>query len=64
MADDDFYTTKEAAKMLGLKNPQTLAAWRCNKTNTNLKYVKIGGSIKYIKKHIDKFIEESTIGEN
>jgi hypothetical protein len=59
---DEFYTTKETADLLGLKNHQTLAKWRCNKKNLKLKYVKIGGAVKYLKTHIDKFIADNTVG--
>lgn len=62
--DEEFYTTKETAKMLGLKNHQTLARWRCKKENPTLKYVKIGGCIKYLKKHVEKYISDNTVGDD
>lgn len=62
--DEESYTTKETAKILGLKSHQTLAAWRCKGKNPTLKYTRIGGSIRYYKKWIDKFIIDNTVGED
>lgn len=62
--DTEYCSPREAAKMLGLKTHQTLARWRWKKENTTLKYVKIGGCIKYLKKHVEKYIENNTVGED
>ena len=60
-SDGKFCTEKEAADLLGLKS-QTLSKWRCQEKNTKLKYVKVGGAIRYIKANIEKFLADNTVG--
>lgn len=60
---DEFYSPKEAAKRLGLTNHETLAVWRSKKKHPDLKYVRIGGCIRYLKRHVDEFIKKNTVGE-
>jgi len=51
-------TTQEAAMYLGL-NTKTLNNWRYAQ-KTNLKYIKLGGAIRYSQKDLDDFIAENT----
>lgn len=51
-------TTQEAAVYLGLQT-KTLNNWRYNQ-RTKLKYVKLGGAIRYSQKDLDDFIIENT----
>ena len=47
------------AKLLGLKNPRTLAQWRFHRRYP-LCYTRIGGKIFYREEDIQKFIESRT----
>lgn len=51
-------TTQEAAVYLGLQT-KTLNNWRYSQ-RTKLKYVKLGGAVRYSKKDLDDFIAENT----
>jgi Helix-turn-helix domain len=51
----------ESAAYLGLKNPNTLAVWACNK-RYDLPIVKIGRKAMYKKSDLDEFIKRRTIG--
>jgi hypothetical protein len=65
--ENDFVSTKEAAKIVGLSH-RTLQDWRCeNKKNghkpcPDLKHAKIGGKILYFKKSLLDFIKRNTTG--
>ena len=51
-------TTQEAAVYLGL-TIKTLNNWRYSQ-RTKLKYIKLGGAIRYSQKDLDEFIAENT----
>jgi len=48
-------TPEEAASLLRLK-PNTLAKWRCNGTQLELTFFKIGGRVFYTEEGISQFI--------
>jgi hypothetical protein len=52
-------TTSEAARVLGMK-PQTLAIWRCKKRYP-LRFVKMGGAVRYLMADLAKFLEASAV---
>lgn len=54
-------TTAEAAELLGLKNKETLAVWRCTKRYPELEYIKIGRVVRYRREVIDAFIKLRTV---
>jgi len=56
---DELLTTQEAAALLGVE-AQTLAIWRCKK-RYSLKYIKVGGIVKYRRRHIEQFLDERTV---
>lgn len=53
---DELFTTKRAAKYLGFET-NTLAVWRSNGRH-NLKFVRIGRSVRYRKSELDRFLDE------
>lgn len=57
-------TSDEAAQLLGLKNAQTLAVWRCTKRYPELEYIKIGRVVRYRKEVIEAFLKSHTINTN
>jgi Helix-turn-helix domain len=59
MPADELLSTKEAAAVLGIE-AQTLATWRCKK-RYSLKYIKVGGIVKYRRRHIEQFLDERTV---
>ena len=50
---------REAAGRLGLKNPNTLAVWRCKK-RYKLPFIRVGRYIRYDAKDIEKFLARNT----
>jgi len=56
----ELLNTKEAAQLLGV-NKGTLDVWRCTQ-RYNLKYIKIGGAVRYRVEDVNAFIAERTIG--
>jgi Helix-turn-helix domain len=50
----------QAADILGLKNPKTLAVWRCTK-RYDLPYVKYGRVVRYRRKDLEAFIEANLV---
>ena len=54
--NNELLTEAQAAAYLGLKNPKTLAVWRCTK-RYSLTYVKYGRTVRYRRKDLDAFIE-------
>lgn len=58
MLESNLLNTKQAAEYLGLRNPNTLYVWQCNK-RYKLPYCKIGSKVFYTKKHLDAFIESN-----
>jgi hypothetical protein len=50
----------QAADILGLKNPKTLAVWRCTQ-RYDLPYVKYGRVVRYRRKDLDAFIEAKMV---
>lgn len=55
-------TSTEAARLLGLKSPQTLTVWRRTKKFPDLEYVKIGRVVRYRKQAIEAFIAKNCMG--
>jgi len=58
--DDVLLTTKEAARLLGIKE-NTLAIWR-NQQRYNIPYIKVGRTIRYKRKDIIDFLRRQTLG--
>jgi len=56
---DKLLSPQETADILGT-TPGVLQVWRSNK-RYNLKYVKIGKSVRYKLSDVNKFIEERTV---
>jgi hypothetical protein len=52
-------TTAEAAHVLGLR-AQTLSIWRCKK-RYGLRFVKMGGAVRYLMADLVKFLEASAV---
>jgi excisionase family DNA binding protein len=52
-------TARQAAKLLGVTT-STLAVWRCTKRYP-LRYVKIGGKVRYRQSDLVQFIEVRTV---
>lgn len=52
-------TPRETAKALGVR-PNTLAIWR-SKRRYKLRYIKLGGKIRYRLADIQKFLESRTV---
>jgi excisionase family DNA binding protein len=55
----DFLLPSEAAQHLRV-NERTLEVWRSNKKFA-LPYIKIGGSVRYRKSDLDRWIESRTV---
>ena len=53
-------TETEAAAILGLTNPKTLAVWRSTKRYP-LRYVKYGRTVRYRRQDLDAFIEANMV---
>jgi hypothetical protein len=58
-AEDPIRTPRETADQLGVED-STLAAWRTRRTY-NLKYVRVGGRIRYRQSDIDDFLQSRTV---
>jgi len=52
---------KQAAELLGT-TPGTLAVWRCTRRYPELRYIKIGRSVRYSVEDLQDFISRRTIG--
>lgn len=52
-------TQAEAAERLGLKNPNTLAVWRCER-RYDLAFIRVGRSIRYDPAEIERFLLSRT----
>lgn len=57
--DDGLVPASEAASILGLKNPNTLAVWRSTGRN-QLPFVKVGGAIRYRRSDLTAWLEART----
>ena len=60
-AHDEMLSTKRAAQYLGFET-NTLAVWRSNGRH-NLKFVRIGRSIRYRKSDLDRFLDKGMMPE-
>ena len=58
--NNELLTEAQAAAYLGLKNPKTLAVWRCTKRYP-LTYVKYGRTVRYRRKDLEAFIEAKVV---
>lgn len=59
--DEDLLTCEEAALLLRLKNPKTLAVWRSTKRYP-LPYIRLGRrSIRYRLRDLKEFLEKQRI---
>jgi Helix-turn-helix domain len=58
--DLELLTESKTAELLGLRNPKTLAVWRCTK-RYDLPYVKYGRSVRYRLKDVRAFIESHLV---
>ncbi len=52
------YTSEETASYLRMQR-ETLEVWRCTGRNTDLKYTKIGGRIRYLGADILAFLKKT-----
>ncbi len=52
---------KQAAELLGT-TPGTLSVWRCVRRYPELRYVKIGRSVRYRVEDLQDFISRRTVG--
>jgi hypothetical protein len=50
------YTEAETALFLRLRNPRTLATWRCTGRAPGLKYRRVGNKIVYLGEDITEFL--------
>ena len=57
-SDNNFYSPKEVANMIGHTTAHTLAVWRCKNKHPELRFKKIGGLIRYFKTSVDAFISD------
>jgi hypothetical protein len=55
-------TTKEAAERLNI-TPHALSVWRCTKRYP-LKYVKVGGAVRYRLQDIEQFVNSRVRGDD
>jgi len=55
----DKLDTEEAAEYLGLA-PETLATWRCRKTQ-EIPFYKLGRRVKYLKADLDAWLESHRV---
>jgi len=53
------FSTQEAGKYLSI-SPQTLANSRCTGTGLKIDFLKVGGSIRYRKIELDKYLDGHT----
>ena len=51
-------TPEQAARRLAIK-PATLAVWRCTKRYP-LRFIRVGRSVRYDSRDIEKFLERNT----
>jgi excisionase family DNA binding protein len=51
--------TSQAAEYLGT-SPATLTTWRCTRA-TRIPFVKIGRSVRYRRRDLDRFIDQQTV---
>ena len=58
--NNELLTEAQAAAYLGLKNPKTLAVWRCTKRYP-LTYVKYGRTVRYRRKDLEAFIAAKVV---
>lgn len=56
-------TEKEAAVVLGLTNPKTLANWRCQRKHADLEFMRIGRSIRYSLGSLRAFMARHTVSD-
>lgn len=54
-------TEKEAAVVLGLTNPKTLANWRSQRKHADLEFMRIGRSIRYSLGSLRAFMSRHTV---
>lgn len=52
----DLLTQEQAADILTM-SPKTLSKWRCSGRRPDLKYIKIGGRIRYMRGDVSAFID-------
>lgn len=57
--DSGLLSQEQAADVLGLKNPKTLAAWRTRRQGPV--FIRIGHNVRYRASDLDKFIEAGRI---
>jgi len=53
--------TAEAAEYLAISKA-TLETWRSRQAQPSLRFVKLGGSVRYKKSDLDRFVESSSVG--
>ena len=60
VAQDKLLTRTEAAKYLGLTNPQTLGVWACE-GRYDLPYIRVGRHVRYRQSDLDAWLERRTV---
>ncbi|MCX7428836.1 MAG: helix-turn-helix domain-containing protein [Planctomycetia bacterium] len=58
---DPFLVPEKTAEMLGVSSG-TLAVWRCSRRYPELRYTKVGRSVRYRLSDIERFISSRTVG--
>ena len=61
VASSPLLNEKQAAELLGT-TPGTLAVWRCTRRYPELRYIKIGRSVRYSVEDLQDLISRRTIG--
>ncbi len=61
--EDVLFNRKRAAQYLGDFSPGTLAVWACTK-RYNLKFIRIGRSVRYRKSDLDEFLARQMVGNH
>jgi excisionase family DNA binding protein len=57
---DRLLTEQEAAKVLDLE-PGTLRHWRCDRRKYHLRYIKVGGAVRYRLSDLLQWLERRTV---
>jgi len=58
----DLIDTKTAAKILGLRNHHTLEVWRSVKRHPELRYHRVGRTIRYRTADLTAFLDANAVG--
>lgn len=59
IATQPLLNSKQAAALLGLTNPNTMAVWRARRQGPI--YIKMGKLVKYREEDLERFIDANTV---